>query len=202
MASNAENASIWWRHTYYVWKYDSWYSKSTMIWKGWGLVNDWFCDIWYRYRMNQIVPHDGSILDSGSALMAWWTMFCRTIFVCCLLAYIYQFMLFINESIHHLSRTWICIYCRNVLCTPRTLSWLFQLTLLVLDFSAGTKTFIHVFMSFLHVCMAQVVEIQTKTYLFYIVNNMGADILATQGARAATTIAFTMLNCINSVPAH
>ena len=57
-------------------------------------------------------------------------------------------------------------------------------------------------MSFLHIYMAQVVEIQTKTYLFYIVNNMGADILATQGARAATIIAFTMLNCINSVPAH
>ena len=38
---------------------------------------------------------------------------------------------------------------------------------------------------------------KTKTYLFYIVNVMGADVLATPG-----TIIFTLLNRINSVPAR
>ena len=41
-----------------------------------------------------------------------------------------------------------------------------------------------------------------KTYLFYIVNIMGADVLATQGARASATMIFTVLNRINWVPAH
>ena len=51
--------------------------------------------------------------------------------------------------------------------------------------------------------MTQVVEIQEdRTYLFYIVNVMGADVLGTQGVRASATALFTMLNQINSVPAR
>ena len=41
---------------------------------------------------------------------------------------------------------------------------------------------------------------KTRTYLFYIVNIIGADVLATQGAWASATMIFTMLNRINSVP--
>ena len=37
--------------------------------------------------------------------------------------------------------------------------------------------------------------------LFYMVNIMGADVLATQGARVSATMISTMLNRINSVPA-
>ena len=38
------------------------------------------------------------------------------------------------------------------------------------------------------------------THLFYIVNIMAADDLATQGARESTTVIFPMLKRINSVP--
>ena len=41
-----------------------------------------------------------------------------------------------------------------------------------------------------------------RTYQFYIVNIMGADVLATQGARASATMIFTVLNSINLVPAR
>ena len=43
---------------------------------------------------------------------------------------------------------------------------------------------------------------KTRNELFYIVNIMDADVLATQGARASASIIFTMLNWINSVPAY
>ena len=39
-----------------------------------------------------------------------------------------------------------------------------------------------------------------QTYLSYTVNIMGANVLATQGARASATLALTMLNRNNSVP--
>ena len=57
-------------------------------------------------------------------------------------------------------------------------------------------------MSFLHTEMTQVVEILPQLrqdYLFYIVNIMGADVLATQGARASATMILAMLNQINLV---
>ena len=38
---------------------------------------------------------------------------------------------------------------------------------------------------------------KTRTYIFHIVNIMGADVTATQGARASATMIFTMLNLIN-----
>ena len=61
-------------------------------------------------------------------------------------------------------------------------------------------------MSFLHIDMTQVIEIlpqvKTRSYLIYIVNIMGADVLATQGARSSSTMIFTMLNQIKSAPAH
>ena len=64
-------------------------------------------------------------------------------------------------------------------------------------------------MPFLHIDMTQVVESlsqhaqdNTKTDLFHIVDIIGADVLATQWARASTPIIFTMLNRINSVPAR
>ena len=43
---------------------------------------------------------------------------------------------------------------------------------------------------------------KTRTYLFYIVNIMGVDAHATQGANAPTNMVFTKLNQINSVPAR
>ena len=43
---------------------------------------------------------------------------------------------------------------------------------------------------------------KTRIYQFYIVNIMGADVLATQGARASATMILTLLNQVNSVPGH
>ena len=65
-----------------------------------------------------------------------------------------------------------------------------SLTLYVLNFSEETQTYIYV-LSFLHIDMN----------LFYIVNIMGADVLATQGARVSAAMIFTKFNRINSVPA-
>ena len=42
---------------------------------------------------------------------------------------------------------------------------------------------------------------KTRTYLLFIVNIMGADVLATQGARASEAMIFSMLNIIDSVSA-
>ena len=42
----------------------------------------------------------------------------------------------------------------------------------------------------------------SRTHLFYIVNIMGADVLATQWARTVATMISTMLNRICSVPAR
>ena len=62
------------------------------------------------------------------------------------------------------------------------------------------------FMSLLHTDFTQVVEMasssNTRTYLFYMVNTMGADVLASQGTRASATMILTTLNRINSVPAR
>ena len=52
-------------------------------------------------------------------------------------------------------------------------------------------------MPFLRTEKSQVFEI-----LSYIVNIMGADVLPMQGTRASTTMIFTMVNRINSVPAR
>ena len=61
-------------------------------------------------------------------------------------------------------------------------------------------------MSFLHIDMSQVVEIlprvRQECNLFYIVNSMGADVLARQGARASATMISNLLNQVNSVPAR
>ena len=67
------------------------------------------------------------------------------------------------------------------------------------------------FISFLHIDRTHTgswnpLSCKTRTYLFYIVNIMGADVLATQGARASATMILTnimtMLNRNNSVLAH
>ena len=61
-------------------------------------------------------------------------------------------------------------------------------------------------MSFLRIDMTQATEIipEVRQELAYstIVNIMGVDVLATQGARASAAMIFTMLNRINSVPAR
>ena len=51
-------------------------------------------------------------------------------------------------------------------------------------------------MAFLHIDMAQVVETLSwlKPLIFYIVNIMGADILAMQGAKTSATMIFIMLD--------
>ena len=41
---------------------------------------------------------------------------------------------------------------------------------------------------------------KARTYIFYMVNIMGADVLATQAARVLATMIFTRLNLNNSVP--
>ena len=43
---------------------------------------------------------------------------------------------------------------------------------------------------------------KARTHLLYIVNIMVADGVATQGAMSSATMMLTMLNPINSVPAH
>ena len=59
-------------------------------------------------------------------------------------------------------------------------------------------------MSYLHIDLTQVFEILPQVWqeLFYMINVMGADVLASQGARASATMIYTMLNQINLVPAH
>ena len=60
-------------------------------------------------------------------------------------------------------------------------------------------------MSFLHADMTQVAETlpQIRQELTYsTVNIVGADVLATQGARASTTMISTKIKHINSVPAR
>ena len=58
-------------------------------------------------------------------------------------------------------------------------------------------------MLLLNIEMKQLAEIlpQVRQEHFNIVNIMGADVLATQGARASPTIIFAMWNRINSVAA-
>ena len=58
------------------------------------------------------------------------------------------------------------------------------------------------FMSFLHIAMTQVQNIssyKTRTYLFYTVNIIATDDLATQWARASTNMILTKFNRINLV---
>ena len=61
-------------------------------------------------------------------------------------------------------------------------------------------------MSFFYTDMTQVVEIisrlRARTYLFYIANIMGIDVLTAQGARASVNMIFIVLNLNNSVPAR
>ena len=61
------------------------------------------------------------------------------------------------------------------------------LALFMPNFSEGTKTYIY---------------ISCHSSTFYIANIMGADVLATQGARASATMIFTVLHWIISVPAR
>ena len=59
--------------------------------------------------------------------------------------------------------------------------------------------------SFLHTDNTQLVKILSvwqDRNLVYIVNIMGSDVLVIQGVRASETMIFTMLNWIDSVPAH
>ena len=80
-------------------------------------------------------------------------------------------------------------------------------------FFRGNKTYINILCHSLAVTMTLVVKIppqvrQELTYSVYIyiyryrVNIMGADVPATQGARASATVIFNILNRINSVPAR
>ena len=57
-------------------------------------------------------------------------------------------------------------------------------------------------MPFLHIDMTQVIEIlpQVRTYAFYLVNIMAADVLVMQGAKASATMILTQVNRDNSVP--
>ena len=57
------------------------------------------------------------------------------------------------------------------------------------------------FMSCLHAGSWNSSLSKTRTCLFYIINIMAADVLATQGARASATMILTYVNWVNSVPA-
>ena len=82
------------------------------------------------------------------------------------------------------------------------LTKLYFSTLYMLNFSEGTKTctFCVIPPHWHGTCSWNPFSSKTRTYLFYIVNIMGADVLAIQGARASATMLFTMLDQINSVP--
>ena len=70
-------------------------------------------------------------------------------------------------------------------------------------FSEGTKTYIYFYVISPHWYDTGSwipSSGKARTYLYYIVNIMAADVLATQGARASTTMILTMLNRINLVP--
>ena len=73
--------------------------------------------------------------------------------------------------------------------------WAFLINALRAKFFRRNKNICLHFMSFLHIDMTQIVEIlssnKTITYLFCIVNSMGADVLVTQGARASATMILT-----------
>ena len=81
----------------------------------------------------------------------------------------------------------------------------YTLTLYTLNFSEGTK---HIFTFYdipPHKCDTfswNSSLSKTRTYLFYIVNIMDADVLATQGARASATMILTLLNRSNLVPTY
>ena len=68
-------------------------------------------------------------------------------------------------------------------------------------FRENTNIYLH-FISLLHTNKTQVVEIppRVRQGLFYIINIMAADVLATQGARASATMILTYLKRVNSVP--
>ena len=80
------------------------------------------------------------------------------------------------------------------------------LTLYVLNFSEGTKTYkftFYVIPPHWHDTGSwNPSSSKTRTYLFYIVNIMGAVVLATQGTRVSAIMILTMLNWVNSVPTH
>ena len=60
-------------------------------------------------------------------------------------------------------------------------------------------------MSFLHIdriMQFKSFHSKTKTYLFYMVNIMAADVLATKGAWTSATMILTELNRDNLVPAR
>ena len=104
----------------------------------------------------------------------------------------------VNPEGHLIYTTWL-------ICIDQTIKPFF-INLLRAKFFKGNKNIYLPFMSFLHIDMMQVVEIlpqvRQELNLLYIVNIMGADVLATQGAKASATMIFTMLNQINSVPAR
>ena len=76
---------------------------------------------------------------------------------------------------------------------------------LLLNFSEGTK---YIFMFYIippywhNTCSSNPSSSKTRTHLFYIINIMGVDVLATQGTRPSATMIFTMLNWTNLVPAR
>ena len=67
----------------------------------------------------------------------------------------------------------------------------FYLNSLRAKFFRGNINMYSYFMSFLHTDTPKVIEILPRTYLFYIVNIMVADVLATQEARASATMILT-----------
>ena len=69
-------------------------------------------------------------------------------------------------------------------------------------FSGATKTYIDILWHSTILTNHSLNECsrETRTYLFYIVSTMGADALATQGARASASMIFAVLNWTDSVP--
>ena len=73
-----------------------------------------------------------------------------------------------------------------------------------MNFSEETKTYIYIlYNSSILAWHEKLKSFLSKKIicLFYIVNIIGADVLATQGPRVSATVISTMFNRINAVPA-
>ena len=85
------------------------------------------------------------------------------------------------------------------------MAYILQTTFLpyyVLNFSQETQKCIYNLYHFSKLTSLNYSSWKTRSYIFYVINIMGADGLATQGARASATTILTMLKRNNSVPAR
>ena len=95
--------------------------------------------------------------------------------------------------------------CWSVSCNTCMMRAAWNITKIMVNFSLGTKNIFTFYVT--PPCWHDTgswnpSSSKTRTFLSYTVNIMGADVLATQEARASATMIFTMLNQNNMVPTH